>query len=128
MAQIISVSLTKQNLEDMNYLQKKLGFSGKSEIVRVGIKNLLEEHKKINEIVGEIEGTIIVTHKEENIEEFSKIKHSFHDFVKTHIHQELKNHNCMEILLFKGDSKQIKEIYSKLLSSKKIDLLKIIIP
>ncbi|NCC70833.1 nickel-responsive regulator 1, partial [bacterium] len=85
MAQIISISLNKQMIKDMDYLQEKLAFSGRSEIVRAGIKTLIEEHKKINEIDGEIEGTIIVTHKEENIEEFSKIKHSFHDFVKTHI-------------------------------------------
>ena len=127
MAEIISISLNKEILEDISYIQKELGFSGRSEIVRAGLRSLIEEHKKLNNVEGIVEGTIIVTHREENTQEFTNIKHSYHDLVKTHIHHELENHNCMEILLFKGDSSKLKKLYQKFISSKKIDSVKILI-
>jgi CopG family nickel-responsive transcriptional regulator len=128
MAEIISISLNKEILEDMGFIQKKLGFSGRSEIVRAGLRTLIEEHKKLSEITGIIEGTIVVTHHEKHTEEFSKIKHSAHHSVKTHIHHELEEHNCMEILLFKGDAMEIKALYQKFISSRKIDSVKVILP
>lgn len=127
MAQIISISLNKEILEDMDYIQTKLGFSGRSEIVRAGLRNLIEEHKKLSELQGEIEGTIVVTHQEKYTQEFSKIKHSNHNLVKTHLHHEIKNHKCMEILLFNGKAQEVKDLYQKFISSKKIDSVKIII-
>lgn len=127
MAEIISISLNKEILEDMDYIQKKLGFSGRSEIVRTGLRTLIEEHKRLSEVSGIVEGTIVVTHQEKFTDEFSKIKHSAHDCVKTHIHHELENHNCMEILLFKGDAESIKELYQKFIASRKIDSVKVIV-
>lgn len=133
MAQIISISLNDDILKDMDVLQKDLGFSGRSEIVRAGIRNLIEEHKKISEVGKddisnkEIEGTMIVTHHENSTDEFSKIKHSVHNIVKTHIHHELKEHKCMEIMLFKGKGKEILKLYKSFMSSRKIDSVKVII-
>ncbi len=127
MAQIVSISINEQIAEDMDFLQKQMGFSGRSEIVRAGIRNLISEYKKIEEINGEVEGTLIVTHKEQDTDEFARIKHEIHHLVKTHIHHEIKNHNCMEIMLFKGKSNDVKDFYKKFASSKKIDSLKIII-
>lgn len=126
MAEIISISLNKEILDNMNFIQKKLEFSGRSEIVRAGIRNLINEYKELENLSGIVEGTIIVTHKESYTQEFSKIKHKFHDLVKTHIHHELKNHMCMEILLFNGKSQDIKDLYQKFVSSRKIDSIKII--
>lgn len=127
MAEIISISLNKEILEDMDFIQKELSFSGRSEIVRAGLRSLIEEHKNLKNQSGIVEGTLIVTHKEENTNEFSKIKHSAHALVKTHIHHELDNHICMEILLFKGESEAVKELYKKFMSSRKIDLVKVVI-
>ena len=38
---IVSVSLNEDILHEMDKLQKALGFSGRSEIIRAGIRNLL---------------------------------------------------------------------------------------
>ncbi|MGH9991312.1 MAG: CopG family ribbon-helix-helix protein, partial [Nitrososphaera sp.] len=38
---IVSVSLNDDILSEIDKLQKALGFSGRSEIVRAGIRNLL---------------------------------------------------------------------------------------
>ena len=42
---IVSVSLNDDILEGIDKLQKTLGFTGRSEIVRAGIRNLLAEER-----------------------------------------------------------------------------------
>lgn len=127
MAEIISISLTKEILEELETIQNNMNFKGRSEILRAGLRSLIEEHKKLLQIKGNCEGTIIATHKETNTDEFSKLKHKFHNLVKTHIHHELENHSCMEIMLFKGNATFVKEFYEKLVSSKKIDMVKVVV-
>ena len=43
---IVSISLNKEILEKIDELQNMLGFAGRSEIVRAGIRNLLAEERK----------------------------------------------------------------------------------
>ena len=128
MAEIISISLNKEMIEQMNTIQKEMKFSGRSEIVRAGLRNLIEEYNSLHALSGIVEGTLIVTHKEEYNDEFSKIKHTApHDCVKTHLHHELSNHLCMEVLLFRGDSKHLQELYKKFTSSRKIESVKVVV-
>lgn len=128
MAEIISISLNKEMIEQVKKVQKDLNFSGRSEIIRAGLRNLIEEYNSIYSLSGNVEGTLIITHKEEYNDEFSKIKHTApHDSVKTHIHHELENHLCMEILLFKGDSSHLKELYQRFVSSRKIESVKVVV-
>ncbi len=127
MAQIISISLNKEILNEMDIIQKELGFSGRSEIVRAGVRALTQEYRKLSELSGICEGTVIVTHDESNTDEFSRLRHSLHGIVTTHIHHELKNSMCMEIVLFKGDAEMIRNFYKKLISSKKIDTVKVVV-
>ena len=46
MAEIISISLNKEMIEQMNSIQENMNFSGRSEIVRAGLRNLIEEYKQ----------------------------------------------------------------------------------
>ncbi|MCH8519256.1 MAG: nickel-responsive regulator 1 [Nanoarchaeota archaeon] len=128
MAEIISISLNKEMIEQMNIIQKEMSFSGRSEIVRAGLRNLIEEYNSLHALSGIVEGTLIVTHKEEFNDEFSKIKHTApHDSVKTHLHHELSNHLCMEVLLFRGDSKYLQDLYKRFTSSRKIESVKVVV-
>lgn len=128
MAEIISISLNKDMIEQMNTIQKDMNFSGRSEIVRAGLRTLIEEYNSLYALSGIVEGTLIVTHKEEYNDEFSKIKHTApHDCVKTHLHHELENHLCMEILLFRGDSKYLQALYQQFVSSRKIGSVKVVV-
>ena len=42
---IVSISLNDEILNEMDKLQKSLGFSGRSEIVRAGIRGMISEER-----------------------------------------------------------------------------------
>ena len=66
---IVSVSLNEEILHEMDKLQKALGFSGRSEIIRAGIRNLLSEEKKRQDLIGLLNALFLVIHDEESDEE-----------------------------------------------------------
>ena len=61
---IVSISLNEEILGKINKLQKILGFSGRSEIVRAGIRNLLAEEKERQDLTGLLQAVLLVIHDE----------------------------------------------------------------
>jgi CopG family transcriptional regulator, nickel-responsive regulator len=51
---IVSISLSKDLLDDLNKLQKRLGFTGRSEIIRASVCTMLSEEKKKEDLIGVI--------------------------------------------------------------------------
>jgi len=43
---IVSISLSKDLLDDLNKLRKRLSFTGRSEIIRASVRTMLSEEKK----------------------------------------------------------------------------------
>ena len=43
---IVSISLNDEILSELDRIQKTMGFSGRSEIIRAGIRNLVAEEKQ----------------------------------------------------------------------------------
>src|SRR6185312_7808600 len=59
---IVSVSLNSDILTEVDKLQKALGFSGRSEIVRAGIRNLLAEEKDRQNLSGSLFAVLLAIH------------------------------------------------------------------
>ena len=49
---IVSISLNEDIINDIDKLQKNLGFSGRSEIVRAGLRNMIAEQKERDTLQG----------------------------------------------------------------------------
>ncbi|NTV23445.1 MAG: CopG family ribbon-helix-helix protein [Nanoarchaeota archaeon] len=124
---IISISVNEKTTEDMETLQKEMGFSGRSEVVRAGIRSLMSEQRERSRITGNAEGVIILAHDEENSEQISEIRHKYHE-VKTQIHNHMGNHKCLQIFIVEGEADRIRSLLSELESSKKIDFCKMLLP
>lgn len=118
MAKIISISLNDEILNEIDEIQSKLGFSGRSEVIRAGVRELVSKNSKLDQLAGNVEGVLTVTHCEKYSNEFSKIRHRYHNNIRTQIHHEMSNHVCMEVLIIKGDSKDIKKMYNDFITSK----------
>lgn len=125
-AKIVSISLNKKILNDIDTLQKDMGFSGRSEVVRAAVRMLIADSKQKSKLKGLIEAVMITIH-EHNDESISQIKHKFTPIIKTQVHSHLEKHKCMEIFVLKGDASLIKEFYSKLESDKKNELTRLFI-
>ena len=124
---IISISLNKNILKDIEKIQNDHGYSGRSEVIRAGIRLLLNEAKDIDTLSGEINSILLLVHdhNEENI--VSNIKHKFEDITKTQIHSHLQNNKCLEIFVLEGSSDRVKELIRQFMISRKMDLVRLIV-
>jgi len=57
---IISVSLNDGLLEEIDQLQKELGFSGRSEVIRAGARMLIADSKEKEKLEGRLNSVILL--------------------------------------------------------------------
>ena len=110
MVKIISMSLSEELLIEMNRVQKELGYSGRSEIIRAGVRMLLADNKERERLSGQLDSILMVIHSRKAEVVVTKIKHDFEDIIKTQIHNNLKGDKCLEIFTLNGDARRIKEL------------------
>lgn len=126
MLTIVSVSLNDDILQEVDKLQKALGFSGRSEIVRAGIRNLLAEERDRQSLSGRIFAVLMAIHDEKSDDQVTEMGHGYDKLISTHIHNKIDGDKCLEIFLLKGDAGEIKDMTKKFKSNKKMDHVKLI--
>ena len=125
---IISISVSDQILGDMDRIQAELGFAGRSELLRAGIRMMLADKKNRDNMSGHMKTILVVTHDEGVEGPVTSIKHEYDDIVKSHIHYKIAEKKCMELMILEGDAEQVKGLYNKMQTSGKADNVKLIIP
>lgn len=123
---IVSVSLNDDILTEIDKLQKALGFTGRSEIVRAGIRNLLAEEKDRQNLSGRLFAVLLAIHDEKSDDQVTEMGHGYDKLITTHIHNKIEGDRCLEIFLLKGDAEEIKDMTKKFQSNKKMDHVKLI--
>src|SRR5215831_627850 len=107
---IVSISLNETMLREMDELQKEFGFSGRSELIRAGIRMLLTDKSEKEKQTGEVGCVLTVTHEEDDEESVIKIKHKYEDIIQTHLHCKIKNDKCLELFILNGDVIKVREM------------------
>ena len=82
---IVSISLTKDFLKEMDELQSSEGFSGRSELIRAGIRSLINQKADRENLVGAMQCILLITHEEGEEHSVTDIKHEF-DKIQNHIY------------------------------------------
>jgi CopG family nickel-responsive transcriptional regulator len=104
---IVSLSFPQQMIDDMDEVQKSLGFTGRSELVRSGVRLLLQDVKDKGAMSGKVSAVVVLTHNEENEEAVTRIKHKFDGIVRTHIHNKTAKKTCVELFLVEGEGPDV---------------------
>ena len=78
---IISISLTDEILEEIDRLQKELGFSGRSEVMRAGARMLLADNKEKEALEGRLNSVLLLIHAQKVEDTVTEIKHEFEDII-----------------------------------------------
>lgn len=125
MLTIVSVSLNDDILHEVDKLQKTLGFSGRSEIVRAGIRNLLAEERDRQNLTGNLYAILMVIHDEKSDDQVSEMRHDYDKLIGTHIHNKIDGDRCLEIFMLKGEAEDIRDMTKKFQSNKKMDHVKL---
>ena len=104
---IVSLSLPDQMVKAMDEIQQSVGFAGRSELVRAAIRLLLEDTRDKNALSGRSSAVVVVGHASADEDPVTRLKHSYGDIVKTHIHTRISQEDCIEVFVLTGDGRQI---------------------
>jgi CopG family transcriptional regulator, nickel-responsive regulator len=104
---IVSLSLPEQMVRSMDEIQASVGFSGRSELVRAAIRLLVEDTKEKNELEGKVNAVVVVGHASADEDPVTKLKHSYGDIVRTHVHCKVSREDCIEVFILAGEGKAI---------------------
>lgn len=103
-----------------------MGFSGRSEAIRAGIRNFVSETKQKTELTGIVHAILLVVHNDEFDHIVSGIKHNFEDLITTHLHSKIEGEKCMELFVIDGEAERVSTITKDFQTNKKMDTVKLV--
>jgi CopG family nickel-responsive transcriptional regulator len=114
------VSIDSTLIKKFDALIRRKGYTTRSEAIRDMIRDGLVEQEwetENRETVGTI--TIVYNHHTRELEHaLTDMQHkSFHQIVST-LHVHLDAHNCLEVMIVKGKSQEIKKIADRLIGTR----------
>lgn len=114
------VSIDSRLIKKFDALVGRKGYATRSEAIRDMIRDSLVEQEweaEDRETVGTI--TIVYNHHTRELEHaLTDMQHkSFHQIVST-LHVHLDAHNCLEVLVVKGKSQEIRKIADRLIGTR----------
>lgn len=115
------VSLEKELFDPFDKRIKKKGYTNRSEAIRDLIReDLVEvEWQEGKEVAGAI--TLVYDHhRRDLLNRLMDIQHDHHVNILSTSHIHLDHHNCLEVVVTKGDPKAVKELYEALKTLKGI--------
>jgi len=114
------VSIEDELLSRFDALVRKRGYTSRSEAIRDLVRRELVQQEWADpqaEVVGTV--TIVYEHHEHELGDvLTELQHRYHDAIicSTHIH--LDAHNCLEVVVMRGESARVKDIADALISTR----------
>lgn len=114
------VSIDSQLIKKFDALISQKGYENRSEAIRDLIRDkLVEEQWQAGdeETVGTI--TIVYNHHTRELEHaLTEMQHQSFDKIISTLHVHLDQHNCLEVLVVKGRSREIRKIADRLIGTR----------
>jgi CopG family nickel-responsive transcriptional regulator len=123
---IVSISLNGEILSELDKLQTTMGFSGRSEAIRAGIRSFVSEEKQKSDLSGNIHAILLVVHNDEFDHIVSGITHNFEDLITTHLHSKIDKEKCMELFVIDGDAEKVTTMTKDFQINKNMDTVKLV--
>jgi CopG family nickel-responsive transcriptional regulator len=111
---IVSISLNEEILSELDKLQKSMGFSGRSEAIRAGIRSFVSEEKQKSDLSGNIHAILLVVHNDEFDHVVSGITHNFEDLITT------------QLFLIDGDAEKVSTMTKDFQTNKNMDTVRLV--
>jgi CopG family nickel-responsive transcriptional regulator len=104
---VISVSLTSELLERLDDFVEKLGFSSRSEALRLAVRDSLSQFSLQSRQRGQVMSTVTIISETESASShlgIMDLRNGFDDIIFGNMHLHIEEGLCIEIFLVKGDS------------------------
>lgn len=118
---IVAVSMTDEDLQELEFLQMKGKFSNRSEVVRHAVQSLMSEHRNVELVQGLITAVITaVYYKKGQGHNISAVQHEYREFIAATIHAHTSEGNCTEVMILTANAEKVRDFLKKLRSQKKV--------
>lgn len=114
------VSLDSDLLDKFDQHCEERSYQTRSEAIRDLIRNTLVQ-REWEQADGDLAGTLTLVydhHKSGLSQRLTEIQHDAHHVIQSSLHVHLDHHNCLEVIILKGDADTIKDLGQKLISTK----------
>ncbi len=113
------VSIPEELSSQFDELIQTKNYSNRSEAIRDLIrKELIQEHIEKNlEVVGVV-NILYDHHRRELTDRLTSIQHDHHSIVLSSMHIHLDHNNCIEVILMRGRSADVKRLAEALIAAK----------
>ncbi|MFH1393843.1 MAG: hypothetical protein ABII71_04000 [Candidatus Micrarchaeota archaeon] len=115
--EIISISIDKGTLNDLNNTQEKLGFKSRSKLLRATISSLLNEYSVLDGLSGHCDVVFTVTFEQHSGGGFGRIMNEFEGIIRTEIHQHHAK-TCLRVIIVCGDARKVRDFFVALKNEK----------
>ena len=114
------ISLDEKLLESFDRLIEEKSYMNRSEAIRDLIRASLVENSIASDdalVVGTV--TLVYNHHVRDLsDKLTEHQHAHHDQIVSALHVHLDAHNCLEVLVVRGASRQVKQIADELIGVK----------
>jgi len=122
---IISLSIPDELRNELDMILGEKWYANRSEVVRQALRKYIAEYKELENIEGNIIATVTALYdKRDTNEELTQLQHKFGDVMTTYLHSHLIEKNCLEVMVFKGSSKRLKDMVDGLKANRHLRQLK----
>jgi len=107
---VISVSLTPELLERLDGFVEKMGFSSRSEALRLAVRDSLSQFSLQSMQRGQIMSTVTILSETESASShlgIMDLRNGYDDIIFGNMHLHIEEGLCIEIFLVKGDSETV---------------------
>jgi CopG family nickel-responsive transcriptional regulator len=124
------VSIEESLLAGFDALIARKGFSNRSDALRALIRGMLLEAQVEEEPRAEVVGTITLVydhHHGDLATRLVELQHHFHGHIVSTLHVHIDESNCLEVLVVRGTSEEVRRISDSLIGTRGVQQGKLII-
>ncbi len=113
---VISVSLTPELLERLDGFVEKMGFSSRSEALRLAVRDSLSQFSLQSMQRGQIMSTVTIISETQSASSHLGIldlRNGFDEIIFGNMHLHIEEGLCIEIFLVKGDSETVMDFVAR---------------
>jgi len=124
----IGISLPENLLTKFDSIIEKRGYSSRSEGIRDAIRSYITYYEWMNDVEGDRQGVITLVYDHDHrglLEAVTEIQHENRDIIQSSIHSHLTDERCMEVILVRGDGKNLRELAESLMALKGVESVKL---
>jgi CopG family nickel-responsive transcriptional regulator len=115
-----STTIAPKLLEQFDKILEERGYANRSEGIRDLIRNFIvasEWEREEGEAVGSL--TLLYDHDVRGVsDKLVELQHTHHTNILSSMHVHLDEHNCLEVLIIRGQAKEIRNISDALIASR----------